>query len=127
LPLLSPTLGLMGKPPPGQQVFLHCPGLRHFEQPTCSRWGGNLLLEQPTLLPHPPCSRWRCNLLPLLLRCRVRTVWLCAGIGPAERSWGGVKNIKTGKQSHMSGELTVDREEEYFVCLSEDTAVANHV
>jgi len=51
---------------------------------------------------------------------------LC-GIGPAERSWGRVKNIKTGKRSHMSGESTEKREEEYFVCLSKDTAVANHV
>jgi hypothetical protein len=39
--------------------------------------------------------------------CRV-TSKLC-GIGPAERSWGGVKNIKTGKQSHMSGESTEKR------------------
>ena len=47
--LSSRTLGLMGKPLPGQLVFLHCPGLRHF--------------EQPTLRLHPPCSRRRCNLL----------------------------------------------------------------
>ena len=33
---------------------------------------------------------------------------LC-GIGPAERSWGGVKNIKTGKRSHLSGESTEKR------------------
>ena len=39
--------------------------------------------------------------------CRV-TSKLC-GIGPAERSWGGVKNIKTGKRSHMSGESTENR------------------
>ena len=57
--------------------------------------------------------------------CHV-TSKLC-GIGPAERSWGRVKNIKTGKRSHMSGESTEKREEEYFVCLSKDTAVANHV
>ena len=36
--------------------------------------------------------------------CHV-TSKLC-GIGPAERSWGGVKNIKKGKRSHMSGEST---------------------
>jgi len=39
--------------------------------------------------------------------CRV-TSKLC-GIGAAERSWGGVKNIKTGKRSHMSGESTEKR------------------
>ena len=39
--------------------------------------------------------------------CHV-TSKLC-GIGPAERSWGRVKNIKTGKRSHMSGESTEKR------------------
>ena len=34
--------------------------------------------------------------------CHV-TSKLC-GIGPAERSWGRVKNVKTGKRSHMCGE-----------------------
>jgi hypothetical protein len=39
--------------------------------------------------------------------CRV-TSKLC-GIGPAERSWGGVKQIKDGKRSHLSGESTEKR------------------
>ena len=39
--------------------------------------------------------------------CRT-TAKLC-GIGAAERSWGGVKQIKTGKRSHMSGESTEKR------------------
>ena len=39
--------------------------------------------------------------------CHV-TSKLC-GIGPAERSWGGVKNVKTGKRSHMCGESTEKR------------------
>lgn len=30
---------------------------------------------------------------------------LC-GIGPAERSWGGMKQVKDGKRSHLSGEST---------------------
>jgi hypothetical protein len=29
---------------------------------------------------------------------------LC-GIGPAERSWGGVKQIMTGQRSHLSGDI----------------------
>jgi len=33
---------------------------------------------------------------------------LC-GIGAAERSWGGVKQIKDGKRSHLSGESTEKR------------------
>ncbi len=36
--------------------------------------------------------------------CRV-TSKLC-GIGPAKRSWGGVKQVKDGKRSHLSGEST---------------------
>jgi hypothetical protein len=39
--------------------------------------------------------------------CRV-TSKLC-GIGPAERSWGAVKQIKMGKRSHLSGESTEKR------------------
>ena len=27
-------------------------------------------------------------------------------LGPCERSWGGIKNIKTGKRSHLGGEST---------------------
>jgi hypothetical protein len=33
---------------------------------------------------------------------------LC-GIGPAERSWGKVKQIKDGKRSHLSGVFTEKR------------------
>jgi hypothetical protein len=33
---------------------------------------------------------------------------LC-GIGPAERSWGGVKQIKDGVQSHLGGDSTEKR------------------
>jgi hypothetical protein len=39
--------------------------------------------------------------------CQV-TSKLC-GIGPAERSWGGVKQVKGGKRSHLSGKLTEKR------------------
>ena len=39
--------------------------------------------------------------------CRVTSKTL--GIGPCERSWGDVKNIKTGKRSHISGETVEKR------------------
>ena len=39
--------------------------------------------------------------------CRV-TSKLC-GIGPAERSWGGVKQVKDSKRSYLSGESTEKR------------------
>jgi hypothetical protein len=38
-----------------------------------------------------------------------RTTSNVLGIGPCERNWGDVKNIKTGKRSHMSGEATEKR------------------
>jgi hypothetical protein len=39
--------------------------------------------------------------------CRVTSKLV--GIGAAERCWGGVKQIKTGKRSHLSGESTEKR------------------
>ena len=41
------------------------------------------------------------------MACRV-TSKLC-GIGPAERSWGGVKQVKDSKRSYLSGESTEKR------------------
>ena len=38
-----------------------------------------------------------------------RTTSNVLGIGPCKRNWGDVKNIKTGKRSHMSGEATEKR------------------
>ena len=38
---------------------------------------------------------------------------LC-GIGPTERSWGGVKQIKTGQRSHLSGKSTEKRSSIYI-------------
>ena len=72
-----------------------------FSEP--SRWatpdvtqGNSYLWHEKYSLPY--------TLVLGFVACRV-TSKLC-GIGPAERSWGGVKNIKTGKRSHMSGETT---------------------
>jgi hypothetical protein len=39
------------------------------------------------------------------MSCNIK---LC-GIGPAERSWGGVKQIKDGVRSHLGGESTEKR------------------
>jgi len=49
--------------------------------------------------------------------CRV-TSKLC-GIGPAERSWGGVKQIKTGQRSHLSSESTEKRSINYLCFIKE--------
>lgn len=43
------------------------------------------------------------------------------GIGPCERSWGDVKNIKTGKRAHLSGDSTEKRAIVYSTALM-DTA-----
>lgn len=43
------------------------------------------------------------------------------GIGPCERSWGDVKNIKTGKRAHISGDSTEKRAIVYSTALM-DTA-----
>jgi hypothetical protein len=34
---------------------------------------------------------------------------LCGLVGPAKRSWGGVKQIKDGVRSHLGGESTEKR------------------
>lgn len=47
--------------------------------------------------------------------CRVCSKPL--GIGPCERSWGGVKDIKTGKRAHLSGEATEKRAILYTTAL----------
>ncbi len=41
--------------------------------------------------------------------CRVSCNIKLCGIGPAERSWGGVKQIKDGVRSHMGAESTEKR------------------
>ena len=53
--------------------------------------------------------------------CRV-TSKLC-GIGPAERSWGGVKQIKTGQRSHLSGESTEKRSIIYILSKVEQARI----
>jgi hypothetical protein len=47
--------------------------------------------------------------MPVLgfVACRV-TSKLC-GIGPAEKSWGRVKQVKDGKRSYLSGESAEER------------------
>ena len=53
--------------------------------------------------------------------CRV-TSKLC-GIGPAERSWGGVKQIKDGKRSHLSGKSTEKRSVLYISAKMEQARI----
>ena len=56
--------------------------------------------------------------------CRV-TSKLC-GIGPAERSWGGVKQIKDGVRSHLSGESTEKRSVIYVSAKIQEARMRQH-
>jgi hypothetical protein len=50
---------------------------------------------------------------------------LC-GIGPAERSWGGVKQIKDGVRSHLGGESTEKRSVIYVIAKIQEARMHQH-
>jgi hypothetical protein len=56
--------------------------------------------------------------------CRV-TSKLC-GIGPAERSWGGVKQIKDGVRSYLGGESTEKRSFIYVTAKIQEARMRQH-
>jgi hypothetical protein len=56
--------------------------------------------------------------------CRV-TSTLC-GIGPAERSWGGVRQIKDGVRSHLGGESTEKRSVIYVTAKIQEARLRKH-
>ena len=45
------------------------------------------------------------------------------GFGTCERIWGGVKNIKTGKRSHLGGESIKKRSVSYTTAKNHDTKI----
>ena len=71
-----------------------------------SRWASSDCLSGKSYLWHEKYSLPYTVVLGFV-GCRV-TSKLC-GIGPAERSWGGVKQIKDGVRSHMGAESTEKR------------------
>ena len=71
-----------------------------------SRWATQDVAQGRSYLWHEKYSLPYTSVLGFVA-CHV-TSKLC-GIGPAERSWGGVKQIKTGQRSHLSGESTEKR------------------
>ena len=71
-----------------------------------SRWLSVDIVNGNSYLWHEKYSMRATKVLGYVA-CRV-TSKLC-GIGAAERSWGGVKQIKTGKRSHLSGTSTEKR------------------
>ncbi len=71
-----------------------------------SRWATYNATKGNSYLWHEKYSIPYMSVLGFVV-CRV-TSKIC-GIGPAERSWGGVKQVKDGKRSHLSGELTEKR------------------
>jgi hypothetical protein len=48
------------------------------------------------------------------------------GIGPAERSWGGVKQIKDGVRSHLGGESTEKRSVIYVTAKIQEARMCQH-
>ncbi len=56
--------------------------------------------------------------------CRV-TSKLCS-IGPAKRSWGGVKQIKDGVRSHLGGESTEKRSLIYVTAKIHEARIRQH-
>jgi len=65
-----------------------------------SRWATADVTQGNSFLWHENDSVWICG-----VSCYIQALW----DRYAERSWGGVKNIKTGKRLHMSGESTEKR------------------
>jgi hypothetical protein len=61
--------------------------------------GNSFLWHEMYSIPYP-------SMLGFVACCV--TSKLC-GIGPVERSWGGVKQVKDGKRSHLSGKSTEKR------------------
>jgi len=80
--------------------------LRSDPYEAASRWLSVDVLNGNSYLWHEKYSMRTTKVLGYVA-CRV-TSKLC-GIGAAERSWGGVKQIKTGKRSHLSGASTEKR------------------
>jgi hypothetical protein len=79
---------------------------RTYPYDVASRWLSQDVVKGDSYLWHEKYSLRSTKVLGFLA-CRV-TSKLC-GIGAAERCWGGVKQIKTGKRSHLSGESTEKR------------------
>ncbi len=68
-----------------------------------SRWASANVTKGYSYLWHEKYSITYTSVLGFVA-CRM-TSKLC-GIGPAERSWGGVRQVKDGKKSQLSGEST---------------------
>ena len=79
---------------------------RTYPYDVASRWLSQDVVKGDSYLWHEKYSLRSTKVLGFVA-CRV-TSKLC-GIGAAERCWGGVKQIKTGKRSHLSGESTEKR------------------
>ena len=84
------------------KAFTNC--TRPYHEP--SRWASMDVKRGNSHLWHEKYSIPYTQVLGFVA-CRV-TSKLC-GIGPAERSWGGVKQIKDGKRAHLSGVSTKKR------------------
>jgi hypothetical protein len=88
-----------------------------------SRWASSDCVTGKSYLWHEKYSLLYTVVLGFV-GCRV-TSKLC-GIGPAKRSWGGVKQIKDGVRSHLGGESTEKRSVIYVTTKIQESRMHQH-
>ncbi len=88
-----------------------------------SRWASSDCITGKSFLWHEKYSLPYTVVLGFL-GCHV-TSKLCR-IGPAERSWGGVKQIKDGVRSHLGGESTEKRSVIYVTARIQEARMRQH-
>ena len=66
-------------------------------------WNSQDLVDNKTYMWH---KKYSLDVIKYLGKLACRVTSKIMGIGSAERSWGDVKHIKTGKRSHLSPEVT---------------------
>ena len=88
-----------------------------------SRWASSDCVTGKSYLCHQKYSLPYTVVLGFV-GCRV-TSQLC-GIGPAKRSWGGVKQIKDGVRSHLGGKSTEKRSVIYVTAKIQESRMHQH-
>ena len=101
------------------KAFHNCTQLYH----NMSRWASSDCVSGKSYLWHEKYSLLYTVLLGYV-GCRV-TSKPC-GIGPAKRSWGGVKQIKDKVRSHLGGESTEKKSVIYITAKIQEARMCHH-
>jgi hypothetical protein len=88
-----------------------------------SRWNVPDVVEGRSYLWHDKYSSEHCKVLGFGA-CRSTSKRI--GIGSAERSWGDVKHLKSGKRSHLSGRTTEQQAILYSTARITDARIAHN-